>query len=69
MLGMAAPDEPTLRARLIQSISNSRKKKYHGNDEKMNQLPKIQEQALAHLNDVNHPFELFNEEMKVFLSD
>jgi len=45
MLGIPMPDEQTLRDRLKQAIDNSKKKRYHGNDETINELPKIEEQA------------------------
>ena len=35
------PDENALRDRLKAAISNSRKKRYHGNEDSMNELPKI----------------------------
>ena len=36
MLGIAMPNEHALRDRLRQAIENSKKKRYHGNDEHMN---------------------------------
>lgn len=67
MLGIAMPDEQTLRDRLNQAIENSRAKKYHGNEEGFNEVPKIAEQALEFLNENVKPFEFYNEEKKEFL--
>jgi hypothetical protein len=39
MLGVPMPDEHTLRERLKQAISNSRAKKYHGDEKKQNEIP------------------------------
>jgi hypothetical protein len=41
MLGVPIPDQQTLRDRLKLAIENSRRKKYHGNDDQINELPKI----------------------------
>jgi hypothetical protein len=41
MLGVPIPDEATLRDRLKLAIENSRKKKYHGNDDNFNEVPPI----------------------------
>ena len=43
MMGIPMPDEKALGERLKQAISNSRKKKYHGNEGELNTLPKIAE--------------------------
>jgi len=56
MLGVPMPDEHTLRDRLKLAIENSRKKKYHGNDSNMNELPKIEEQAKELLEEHVKPF-------------
>ena len=50
MLGIKMPDENALRDRLKLSISNSKKKGYHGNEGQLNELPKISDQALAYIN-------------------
>lgn len=42
MLGVPMPDQDSLRERLKEAIENSRKKKYHGNDENMNELPNLE---------------------------
>lgn len=67
MLGIAMPDEQTLRDRLKQAIDNSRAKKYHGNEEGFNEVPKIAEQALELLEDNVKPFEYYDEATKTFL--
>jgi hypothetical protein len=41
MLGIPMPDEATLRERLKTAIENSRKSKYHGKEEHMNELPSL----------------------------
>ena len=66
-MGIPMPDEHTLRDRLKQAIENSRAKKYHGNDGAMNELPKIEEQALELLEEDVKPFEFYNEESKTWL--
>lgn len=43
MLGIPIPDEHTLRDRLKQAVENSRKKKYHGNDDNINEIPKLEQ--------------------------
>ena len=61
------PDENTLRERLKQSISNSRKKKYHGNEGDINVIPKIDEQAKALLEEGPSPFINYDKEKKQFV--
>ena len=56
MLGIPMPDEHTLRERLKGSIENSRAKKYHGNDDNINTLPSLTEQALEFLKEGGDPF-------------
>lgn len=58
------PDESTLRERLKGSIENSRAKKYHGNDENINTLPKLTEQAIEFLKEGGDPFQFYDEETK-----
>lgn len=41
MLGVEMKDEAALLERMKQAIVNSRKKKYHGNEKDMNELPTI----------------------------
>jgi hypothetical protein len=50
MLGIAMPDENALRERLKVSIENSRRKKYHGNDGGVNEIPVIKEQGSTFIN-------------------
>jgi hypothetical protein len=61
------PDENALRDRLKEAISNSRKKKYHGNSDNMNELPKISDQAKILLEEKGTPFTFYDEEKKQFL--
>ena len=63
-LGEAMPDEHALRDRLKAAISNSRKKKYHGNEDQVNELPKISDQAKILIEDIVTPFSFYNEEKK-----
>lgn len=67
MMGIPMPDEKSLGARLKQSISNSRKKRYHGNEGELNELPKISEQALTLMKDKVDPFLYYNDEKNEFL--
>lgn len=60
MLGKPLPNDNALRERLKESISNSRRKKYHGSDDNMNELPKIAEQAIAFINEKTTPWNLMN---------
>jgi DNA gyrase/topoisomerase IV subunit A len=68
LLGIPIPNDEALRLRLRQAIKNSRDKRYHGNDENMNQIPKLEEQAKTYLEEKVKPFEHFEEEKKVWLS-
>lgn len=61
------PDENALRDRLKEAISNSRKKKYHGNADNMNELPKLADQAKILLEENGTPFNLYDEQAKQFL--
>ena len=69
MLGIPMPDEHSLRERLKGSIENSRAKKYHGNDDNINTLPSLSEQALEHLKEGGDPFEFYDEQKKEFLDE
>ncbi len=66
-LGVPMPDENALRDRLKQSIENSRKKGYHGNDGGVNEVPKLQVQSSDFVNENGNPFTFFDEEKKAFL--
>jgi hypothetical protein len=68
MLGIPIPNEEALRARLKQAIENSRRKRYHGNDDNMAQLPKLDEQAKAFLEEKVKPFEFYDEATKEWLA-
>jgi hypothetical protein len=63
------PDESTLRERLKQSIEKSRAKKYHGNEENINTLPTLNEQALEYLKEGGDPFQFYDAEKKEFLDE
>ena len=67
MLGIPMPDEETLRERLKQAISNSRKKKYHGDCSETNAIPKKEEQSLQYLKGKVDPFEFYDEKTKKFI--
>jgi hypothetical protein len=67
MVGIPIPDEEALRLRLVQAIENSRRKKYHGNDDNMNKIPKLEEQAKEYLEEKVKPFEFWNEASKEWL--
>jgi hypothetical protein len=69
MLGIPIPDDNALKERLKTAVSNSRKKKYHGNEDSMNELPKINVQALALVNESSNPFDFYDEEKKEFLAE
>ncbi len=69
MLGIPMPDEHTLRERLKGSIENSRAKKYHGNDDNINTLPSLSEQALEHLKEGGDPLQFYDEQTKEFLNE
>jgi len=47
MMGIPLPDEEALKEKIKQSISNSRKKNYHGGEESCNALPTPEEQAIT----------------------
>ena len=64
---MPIPNDEALNARLKTAIENSRKKGYHGNDDNMNKLPDIDEQAKAFLVEKVDPFEFYSEEKKEWL--
>ena len=68
MLGIPIPNEESLRQRLKQAIENSRKKRYHGNDDNMAQLPTLEEQAKTYLEEKVKPFEFYDEEAKEWLA-
>lgn len=68
MLGVPVPDEEALRARLKTAIENSRRKRYHGDESSINEVPPLAKQAITYLEDKVKPFEYFNEETKEFLS-
>lgn len=61
MLGVPIPDEQTLRDKLKQAVENSRKKKYHGDHDSINEVPKIAQQAITLLEDHVKPFEFYDE--------
>mmetsp|Transcript_30105 Transcript_30105/g.29357 ORF Transcript_30105/g.29357 Transcript_30105/m.29357 type:complete len:177 (+) Transcript_30105:1658-2188(+) len=67
MLEINVPNEEALRVRLRQSISNSRKKGYHGNEGAINEIPKIEEQAATLINLVATPWTFYDEAKKEFL--
>lgn len=69
MLGIPIPNDEALSQRLRTAIENSRKKKYHGNDDNMNQLPTIEEQAKTFLEEKVKPFEFFDETRKEWLPE
>lgn len=69
MLGVPLPDEESLRERLKQSISNSRKKKYHGNAEDCNVIPSNDVLALSLLNENGDPFANYDEKTEEFLEE
>jgi hypothetical protein len=66
-LGVPIPNDEALHARLKTAIENSRKKGYHGNDDNVNKLPTIEEQAKNFLDDKVNPFEFYEEEKKEWL--
>lgn len=68
MLGIPMPNEEALRERLKQAIENSRRKRYHGNDDNVNQIPKLDEQAKAFLEEKVKPFEFWDETKKEWLA-
>lgn len=68
MLGIPMPDEKTLRERLKQAIDNSKQKRYHGNEEHMNELPSLEQQAKTLLEEKVKPFEFYDEVKKEFLT-
>lgn len=68
LLGVPIPNDEALHARLRTAIENSRKKGYHGNDDNMNKLPTLEEQAKAFLVDKVDPFEFYSEEKKEWLA-
>jgi hypothetical protein len=67
MLGVALPNEEALRDKLKKAIESSRKKRYHGDENGINELPKIDEQAKTLLEQDVKPFEFYSEEKKAFL--
>jgi len=67
MLGVAMPDQKTLKEKLNKAISNSRKKKYHGYETEINELPKLAVQAKAFLLDSCDPFIYYDSSKKEFL--
>ena len=64
---MPIPDNDALHARLRTAIENSRKKGYHGNDDNMNKLPTLEEQAKDFLLEKGDPFDFYSEETKEWL--
>ena len=66
-MGVPIPNDEALHARLKTAIENSRKKGYHGNDDNVNKLPTIEEQAKNFLEDKVNPFEFYEEEKKEWL--
>jgi hypothetical protein len=68
MLGVAMPNDEALRAKLKQAIENSRKKKYHGDDAGINELPPIVDQAKKFLEEHVSPFQYYNAAEKAFMS-
>jgi len=67
LLGVPIPNEEALQQRLRQAIENSRKKKYHGNEKDINELPSLEEQAKEFLELKVKPLEFFNSETNEFL--
>ena len=61
-LGVKIPDENSLREKLKQSISNSRRRKYHGDCDNVNQLPELKEQSLEVINESFTPWSFVNED-------
>lgn len=68
LLGVPIPNDEALHARLRTAIENSRRKGYHGNDDNMNKLPTLEEQAKTFLVDKVDPFEFYSEEKKEWLA-
>lgn len=66
---MPLPNEQALRDRLKLSITNSRRKKYHGDDDNMNVLPTLSEQALAFIEEKTTPWKLMDQSGKKFLEE
>ena len=67
MLGVAMPNDEALRMKLKAAIESSRKKKYHGDEGGINEVPAIAVQAATFLEEGVKPFEFYNEETKTFL--
>ena len=65
-IGVACPDDEALATRLRRAITNSKAKKYHGSSEHMNELPKLDEQAVTHLMADPSPFAKYNDADKTF---
>lgn len=61
------PNETALRDLLRNAISRSRKKRYHGYETEINELPKLEQQTVSFINSKSDPFIYYDEGKKSFL--
>ena len=66
-LGLKLPDDAALSEMLRTSISRSRKKRYHGYETEINELPKMNEQSVNYISSKD-PFMYYDEAKKSFLA-